>query len=143
MKRIHRIVAFCYVDNPRDIFDRVDHIDHNIVNNDASNLRWVTRTLNQLNHETTNILIQEGGYHARVHLNRVRRVYYKRHATEADAVADTNRARQWVFNRLYDLLTDGTKRSEAAAIRMIKRGDVDPWTPPMPKNQTRLSKFFQ
>lgn len=38
-----RIVAMCYVPNP-DNMNIVDHIDRNIHNNDASNLRWVNAT---------------------------------------------------------------------------------------------------
>lgn len=39
--RVHRIIAETWVDNP-DNKKYVDHIDGNILNNDASNLRWVT-----------------------------------------------------------------------------------------------------
>ena len=50
---LHRIVADACVPNPRpDIFDVVDHIDHDPLNNDPSNLRWVNAHLNHNNLKT-------------------------------------------------------------------------------------------
>ena len=47
---LHRVVADACVRNPRpDVFNVVDHKDHNTVNNHPSNLRWVNAQLNQLN----------------------------------------------------------------------------------------------
>jgi len=41
-RAVHRLVAEAFVKNPRpDIFDLVDHIDHNKSNNHCTNLRWV------------------------------------------------------------------------------------------------------
>tara|TARA_R110000803_G_scaffold3707_3_gene12604 strand:+ start:4299 stop:4745 length:447 start_codon:yes stop_codon:yes gene_type:complete len=39
---IHRLVALHYIPNPKNK-PQVDHIDLNTLNNDVSNLRWVTR----------------------------------------------------------------------------------------------------
>ena len=45
--RIHRLVASAWVHNPYPgKFDTVDHMDSNTQNNDATNLRWVSRRLN-------------------------------------------------------------------------------------------------
>ena len=50
---LHRIVADACVPNHRpDIFDVVDHIDHDPLNNDPSNLRWVNKHLNNNNLKT-------------------------------------------------------------------------------------------
>jgi len=40
-KTVHRIVAEIYIENPLNLSD-VDHIDGNKLNNDVSNLRWLT-----------------------------------------------------------------------------------------------------
>ena len=42
---IHRLVAKSWIPNPENK-PEVDHIDHNIINNDVSNLRWVTHKEN-------------------------------------------------------------------------------------------------
>ena len=52
--RLHVLVALAWVWNPRpDVFKVVDHIDGDSQNNDASNLRWITPSLNGLNREVT------------------------------------------------------------------------------------------
>ena len=45
---IARLVAQHYVPNPHN-YPEVDHIDRNILNNHASNLRWADRSLQNLN----------------------------------------------------------------------------------------------
>jgi hypothetical protein len=46
--RIHRLVALLHVPNP-DSKEQVDHIDRDILNNNVSNLRWVSRSINCIN----------------------------------------------------------------------------------------------
>ncbi len=47
---MHRMVGSAWVYNPAPgLFSIIDHIDGNVHNNDASNLRWVNCSLNNLN----------------------------------------------------------------------------------------------
>ena len=59
---IHRALAFVFIDNPLNK-EQVNHIDGNKLNNDISNLEWVTRSENckhaydnNLSHETVSKL---------------------------------------------------------------------------------------
>ena len=42
---VHRLVAFAFCENPNN-YEKVDHIDHNRVNNMFNNLRWCTSSEN-------------------------------------------------------------------------------------------------
>lgn len=48
--RVHRLVAETFLEN-KDNLPQVDHIDRNRINNDISNLRWVTAKENNLNRD--------------------------------------------------------------------------------------------
>ena len=45
---IHRLVAKYYIPNPNN-FPEVDHIDRDKTNNNVNNLRWISRSKNQIN----------------------------------------------------------------------------------------------
>lgn len=47
-KYIHRLLAEAFLPNPENL-PEVDHIDRNPLNNDLSNLRWVTKSDNKIN----------------------------------------------------------------------------------------------
>jgi hypothetical protein len=46
---IHRLVGYTWLPQPTENQLVIDHIDRNRLNNNASNLRWVTRNMNDLN----------------------------------------------------------------------------------------------
>lgn len=50
---IHRLVALNFIDNPENKSD-VDHIDGNTFNNHVTNLRWCTRSENNMNQKKQN-----------------------------------------------------------------------------------------
>jgi len=59
LKRLHILVAKAFIPNP-DNLPMVDHEDRDKLNNNLSNLRWVTRSQNGRNRET-NIIVQYHG----------------------------------------------------------------------------------
>jgi hypothetical protein len=50
--KVHRLIASAFIENP-DNKPCVDHIDNNKLNNDLSNLRWVTFRENSMNQKIT------------------------------------------------------------------------------------------
>ena len=61
--QVHRLVARAFVPNPNiKVLSQVDHIDHNPDNNKASNLRWVTSSLNNLARPFRNYTRGKWGY---------------------------------------------------------------------------------
>jgi hypothetical protein len=59
LKRLHILVAKAFIPNP-DNLPMVDHEDRDKLNNNLSNLRWVTRSQNQRNKDT-NVIVQYHG----------------------------------------------------------------------------------
>ncbi len=64
-KKIHILVALHFIDNPNNL-EEIDHIDRNRINNNINNLRWCSRSDNQINKLTNgkrpykNIYYEEG-----------------------------------------------------------------------------------
>ena len=99
---VHRLVAYVFCGNPRpDIFDVVDHIDRNCTNNVFSNLRWVNRTLNNLNNDSDGCSFAKRyqKWHARVRQKTLG--YFKKHE---DAKACAKKHRKLLFDEIYHKL---------------------------------------
>ena len=90
---IHRLVAIHYIPNPNN-YKEVDHFDRNPLNNDISNLRWVTSSENSQNRgmiSTNKSGIKNISYHKRYNLWRyVKEIngnsFEKRFKTKIDAI---------------------------------------------------------
>jgi hypothetical protein len=79
--RIHRLVAFAFIDNP-DEKPFIDHVDNNRANNHVRNLRWAT--LNENNHNSklsktntsgnkgVNFNKHQNKWHARIQIDGIR-----------------------------------------------------------------------
>ena len=99
---VHRLVALTFVKNPCiEYFDQVDHIDRNCTNNVFSNLRWVNRTLNNLNNDSDGCSFAKRyqKWHARVRQKTLG--YFKKHE---DAKACAKKHRKLLFDEIYHKL---------------------------------------
>ena len=46
---LHRLLAIAFIENKNTDYTEIDHIDSNPQNNNIENLRWVNRSINNLN----------------------------------------------------------------------------------------------
>lgn len=99
---VHRIVAKVFVHNPRpDIFDTVDHIDRDTMNNYYKNLRWVNRQLNNLNKRTyRGVSMVAGWYNIYLTFLGVRH-YCGRSKSPTEVFVIKDKIREELFNKLY------------------------------------------
>ena len=99
---VHRLVAHVFCGNPRpDIFDIVDHIDRNCTNNDFLNLRWVNRTLNNLNNDADGCSFEKRYKKWRARVCKKTLGYFKKHE---DAKACAKKYRKELFDEIYHKL---------------------------------------
>jgi hypothetical protein len=72
-ERIHRLVAHHFIPNPNNL-PQVNHIDGNKLNNDISNLEWISNRDNCLHYHNSNLSniykTESGKYSVRVYLNK-------------------------------------------------------------------------
>jgi hypothetical protein len=110
---VHRLVAEAFVENPRpDIFDMVDHIDHNRSNNHYTNLRWLDSELNCANRKASkNVMYVKsmktkkwtGSF--KVGKKRFRKTF----ETEAEASEWAHRQKAVAWQKLYEKKLTQTK----------------------------------
>jgi len=72
-ERIHRLVAEHFIPNPNNL-PQVNHIDGNKLNNDISNLEWVSNRDNVLHYHNSNssniYKTKSGKFYTKVYLNK-------------------------------------------------------------------------
>lgn len=59
--QLARLVGYAFVDGYSDMNNTIDHIDHNIENNRADNLRWVSQSVNNKNSKNKNVAYKKYG----------------------------------------------------------------------------------
>ena len=97
---VSRLVALAFVKNPRpDIFTQVDHINQNITDNAAVNLRWLSRSLN-LMWKTCRCVLKRKGRKKTFYTN-VKGMKKKFFYHEADAVEHAKHLKRKRFLKLY------------------------------------------
>ena len=68
---VHRLIGHAFVHNPAPrVFKQIDHINHNNQDNRATNLRWVSAHLNNLNRNFKNCRKGKWGYKSVVTYNK-------------------------------------------------------------------------
>ena len=109
---VHRLLAIKFVGNPRpDIFNTVDHIDGDPLNNSIFNLRWVNRELNMLN-----LTKAKNAYYNKRWKKwqaRVRGVTLGWFSTEAEAMERSRSHRRELFTQRYNELTNNVPTCNA------------------------------
>ena len=108
---VHKLIAEAFVKNPRpDIFDLVDHIDHNKSNNHHTNLRWLDAELNSANRKNSkNVVFGGPGKKWRGQYIVGGKKAQKCFDTEAEAFEWAQREKKKAWQKLYDEKISQTK----------------------------------
>ena len=115
-KFIHILVAKAFVENPRpDIFNKVDHIDHNRENNHWTNLRWVDAELNKT-HQVGACVVYTGD-RFRPWCSRPYRMKRMSFATEAEALECSRRRKEERFEKLYKEKLESEPRFKSVGVQ--------------------------
>lgn len=120
---IHRMVGKAFVLNPRpDLFDTIDHIDRDTMNNFYKNIRWVNRHLNSLNKRTYRGVSMVGGWY-NIFLTFCGVNHYCGRTKSATEVVDVkDKIREELFNKLYMYLTQPVTWSKPETWKINKEG---------------------
>ena len=117
---VHRLVGHAFVDNPcARKYKQIDHIDGDKKHNVATNLRWVSRQLNQFNRLSRNILyrkrIKKWDASVTFNFNKYSLGYFEK---ENEALETARDFKQLVFHLGYlePILNDFWKDSHRAYI---------------------------
>ena len=127
--KIHRLVATTWVHNPSPtFFTWVDHIDGDTQNNDASNLRWISPSLNGLNRRRKYFkkkVTKNGGVYFVSSLKVKGKEHRKTSNTKAQAILTTKKMIHDQFKSAYDacLALDDIYRRERPSYKLL-------WTDP-------------
>lgn len=96
--RNHRLVASAWVYNPYpEAFGTVDHMDHDTQNNDASNLRWISKRLNCIHRKRKK-------YYERVRMRDGRVFYRSKVTSEGDTTRVYSRTKEEAEKKTKDLI---------------------------------------
>ena len=106
----HRLVALAFIPNP-ECKQEVDHIDNNPLNNIIENLRWTTRSENQMNRQVTDINASGvKGVHwcksKQKWIARIRTNKFCYHLGGFDTIEEATIARQTKANELFGVYTN-------------------------------------
>ena len=116
-KMIHRLVAEAFVENPRpDLFNRVDHIDHNPHNNAFTNLRWVDGDLNKVNVRGDCVVeIKRNKHRPWCSMPyRLKRMYF---VTREEAVACSLKRKRERFEKMYKEKLESEPRFKSVGVQ--------------------------
>ena len=116
---VHILVARAFVVNPRpDLFDRVDHIDHDRENNCASNLRWVDAELNKA-HQTGDCVVFIEANIFRPWCSRPFKMKCAYFATRAEAVECSRRRKDEKFEKLYKEKLESEPKFKSVGVQTL------------------------
>ena len=144
---VHRLVGHAFVDNPCPRkYKQIDHIDGDKKNNVATNLRWVSRQLNQFNRLSRNIIyrkrLQKWDAMVRFNFNKYQLGYFEK---EDDALETARDFKQLAFHLGYlePILNDRCIAFWKDSHRAYIHGDKSAFTVAVKRLNSRAGRHRQ